>query len=134
MQAALAGYPGLQARTAEERAALSAASARQGLRTLGEISTLLLVAAALAVASALSATIWQRRARLAALKIQGYDAGQLWRAVLLESVVTIGVGVCRRRRARHLRPRARQPLPGADAPASRRPSPSARGRCCSRWR
>jgi putative ABC transport system permease protein len=92
VRAALAGYPGLRAHTAGERAALSVASARQGLRTLGEISMLLLIAAALAVASALSATIWQRRLRLAALKIQGYDAGQLWRAVLIESTVTVAVG------------------------------------------
>jgi putative ABC transport system permease protein len=92
VQSALAGHPGLRARTAGERAAQSEASARQGLRTLGEISTLLLLAAGLAVASALSATIWQRRPRLAALKIQGYDAGQLWRAVLLESAITIAIG------------------------------------------
>ena len=51
-----------------------------------------MIAAALAVASALSATVWQRRTRLAALKMQGYDTGQLWRAVVLESAVTIGVG------------------------------------------
>ncbi len=89
---ALGPGSGLQAHTAGERAALSAASARQGLRTLAEISTLLLLATALSVASALSAAIWQRRPRLAALKIQGYDAGQLWRAVLMESAVTIGVG------------------------------------------
>jgi putative ABC transport system permease protein len=92
VQAALAAYPGLTVHTAAERVALSETSARQGLRTLGEISTLLLLAAALAVASALSAAIWQRRARLAALKIQGYDAAQLWRAVLLESAITIAIG------------------------------------------
>jgi putative ABC transport system permease protein len=90
--AALASYPGLQVRTAAERGVLSNASAREALRTLGEISTLLLVAAALAVASALSATVWRRRVRLAALKMQGYDSVQLWRAVVLESAVTIGVG------------------------------------------
>jgi len=91
--AALASsYPGLQVRTASERESLSKASAREGLRTLGEISTLLLIAAALAVASALGATVWQRRVRLAALKMQGYDTWQLWRAVVLESAVTIGVG------------------------------------------
>jgi putative ABC transport system permease protein len=92
VRAALAGYPGLTVHTAAERVALSETSARQGLRTLEEISTLLLLAAALAVASALSAAIWQRRARLAALKIQGYDAAQLWRAVLLESAITIAIG------------------------------------------
>ncbi len=63
VQAALASHPGLTVHTAAERAALSETSARQGLRTLEEISTLLLLAAALAVASALSAAIWQRRAR-----------------------------------------------------------------------
>lgn len=92
VQAALVGLPGLTVHTAAERVALSETSARQGLRTLEEISTLLLLAAALAVASALSAAIWQRRARLAALKIQGYDAAQLWRAVLLESAITIAIG------------------------------------------
>jgi putative ABC transport system permease protein len=90
--AALVSYPGLQVRTTGEREALSNASAREGLRTLGEISTLLLIAAALAVASALSAIVWQRRLRLAAFKMRGYDTWQLWRAVVLESAVTVGVG------------------------------------------
>ena len=91
--AALASsYPGLQVRTRSEREALSNASAREGLRTLGEISTLLLIAAALAVASALIATVWQRRLRLAGLKLAGYDSWQLWRGVLLEGAITIGVG------------------------------------------
>jgi putative ABC transport system permease protein len=90
--ALVSSYPGLQVRTASEREAQSNASAREGLRTLGEISTLLLIAAALAVASALIATVWQRRLRLAGLKMQGYDSWQLWRAVLLESAITIGVG------------------------------------------
>ncbi len=92
VQAALAGYPGLEVRTAGERIALSESSAHQGLRTLAEISTLLLIAAALAVAAALSAAIWQRRARLATLKVQGYGRAQLWRAMLLESAITIAVG------------------------------------------
>ncbi len=92
LAAALASYPGLRVRTSGEREALSNASAHEGLRTLGEISTLLLIAAALAVASALSAIVWQRRLRLAAHKMRGYDSWQLWRAVVLESAVTVGVG------------------------------------------
>jgi putative ABC transport system permease protein len=92
VRAALRGHPGLQVRTSAEREVESKANAAEGLRTLSEISTLLLVAAALAVASALSATVWQRRARLAALKIQGYDHRQLWRALLLESTVMLGIG------------------------------------------
>jgi putative ABC transport system permease protein len=90
--AALGDRPGLSVRTSSERERQSEASARQGLETLAEISTLLLIAAGLAVASALSAAVWQRRARLASLKIQGYDSRQLWRALLLESAITVAIG------------------------------------------
>jgi putative ABC transport system permease protein len=90
--AALAGRPGLRVQTFAERQAQYEADSRQGLQALSEIATLILIAAALAVASALSAAIWQRRARLASLKIQGYDTAQLWRALLLESAVVLGVG------------------------------------------
>ncbi len=89
---ALAGRPGLGVQSFHERRAQYAADSRQGLDALSEIATLLLVAAALAVASALSAAIWQRRARIASLKIQGYDSGQLWRALLLEGAIVLGVG------------------------------------------
>jgi putative ABC transport system permease protein len=89
---AIGPRPGLGIQTFRERQAQYALDSRQGLYALSEISALLLIAAALAVASALSAAIWQRRARLASLKIQGYDTGQLWRAVLLESAIVLGVG------------------------------------------
>ena len=92
VRAALAHRPGLTVRTRQERDQQSEQSARQGLQTLSEISTLLLIAAGLAIAAALSAAVWQRRARLASLKIQGYATGQLWRALLLESTITVGVG------------------------------------------
>jgi putative ABC transport system permease protein len=90
--AALGPRPGLGVQTLGERERQYAADSRQGLQALSEIATLLLIAAALAVASALSAAIWQRRARLASLKIQGYGSAQLWRALLLESTVVLGVG------------------------------------------
>lgn len=92
VQAALGSRAGLSVRSATERANEAEASARQGLHTLSQISTLLLIAAALAVAAALSATVWQRRARLASLKIQGYNPGQLWRGLLLESGAMLGAG------------------------------------------
>jgi putative ABC transport system permease protein len=82
----------LRVQSAGERIAEVESTVAQGLRSLSEIATLLLIAAALAVASALSATIWQRRARLASLKIQGYDTAQLWRALLLESAIVLGIG------------------------------------------
>jgi putative ABC transport system permease protein len=89
---AIAGHPGLGIQTFRERQAQYAEDSRQGLYALSEIEALLLIAAALAVASALSAAVWQRRARLASLKIQGYDTAQLWRALLLESAIVLGVG------------------------------------------
>jgi putative ABC transport system permease protein len=89
---ALGARRGLGIQTFNERRTQYAADSRQGLQALSEIATLLLIAAALAVASALSAAIWQRRARLASLKIQGYDTAQLWRAMLLESAIVLGVG------------------------------------------
>jgi len=89
---ALGPRPGLGVQTFAERQSQYEADSRQGLEALSQIATLLLIAAALAVASALSAAIWQRRARLASLKIQGYSTAQLWRALLLESAVVLGVG------------------------------------------
>lgn len=92
VQRALAGRPGLRVETLAQREALFQASAREGLRSLGQISTLLLISAALAVAAVLSASIWQRRARLASLAAQGFDHLQLWRAVVLESGVAVAIG------------------------------------------
>lgn len=89
---ALAGRPGLRVETRAQREASFQASAREGLRSLGQISTLLLIGAALAVAAVLSASIWQRRARLASLATQGFDQAQLWRAVVLESGVAVAIG------------------------------------------
>jgi putative ABC transport system permease protein len=90
--AALGAGSGLLVRTAAERTAETEASARQGLRSLGQIAMLLLVAGALAIAASLSAVIWQRRARLAAMKTQGFDHLQLWRSLILESAIVLSIG------------------------------------------
>jgi putative ABC transport system permease protein len=92
VRAALASQPGLSVQTRAQREAQFDGTVRQAVRTLGEISTVLLVAAALAVALALSAAIWQRRRRLAALKTQGFTSRQLWRSLLLEGTLVLGVG------------------------------------------
>jgi putative ABC transport system permease protein len=92
VSAALSAYPGLQVQTFSERAAQTDSSARQGLRSLGEISTLLLIAGALAIAASLSAVIWQRRGRLVSMKDKGFDRWQLWRSLILESVIVLAIG------------------------------------------
>lgn len=88
----LSRHPGLSVQTRSERQAQWASDSRQALAGLAEIALLLLLAAALAVAAALSTAIWQRRPALASLKLQGFDHRQLWRALLIESTVMLGLG------------------------------------------
>jgi putative ABC transport system permease protein len=64
----------------------------QGLARLSQISTLMLVAAVLALAAAMSASVWQRRRRLAAYKVQGFKERQLRRILLLETVIILMLG------------------------------------------
>lgn len=92
VQAALGPKSALRVQTSREREAQTDNSARQGLKSLGYISILILITGALAVAASLSAVIWQRRARLAAMKTWGYDHIQLWRSLLLESIILLVVG------------------------------------------
>lgn len=90
--AALGAGSGLQALTAPERIAGIEHEARQGLKSLSEISTLLLVTAALALAAALWTAIYQRRTQLAAARADGFGRRQLWRGLLLECAVILGIG------------------------------------------
>jgi putative ABC transport system permease protein len=68
------------------------AGQRQGLSRLSQIAVLVLVAAALAMAAAMGAMIWQRRPRLAGMKVDGFTHGELWRALLWESALLLGTG------------------------------------------
>jgi putative ABC transport system permease protein len=63
-----------------------------GLTRLTQISTLLVVAAALALAAAMSAAVWQRRQRLATYKVQGFREAQLRRIVLFEALLVLALG------------------------------------------
>ncbi len=92
VRAALGSQHGLRVQTSDERIAEVEAAVREGLRSLGEISLLLLIAAALAVAAALGTAIWQRRRYLARLKAEGYDSLQLWRAIVFECAVLLAIG------------------------------------------
>ncbi len=64
----------------------------EGLARLSQISTLMLVAAVLALASAMSAAVWQRRQRLAAYKVQGFRERQLRSILLLEALLVLAIG------------------------------------------
>jgi putative ABC transport system permease protein len=68
------------------------AGSRQGLARLTQIATLILIGAVLAMAAAMGTMVWQRRPRLAKLKLEGFPRAELWRTILLESVLLLGVG------------------------------------------
>lgn len=88
----LKAQPELRVQTSQERITEVKGIVHQGLSTMSVVGNLLLVTAALALATALSTAIYQRRSRLASLKEQGFDTLQLWRSVLLESAVVLGAG------------------------------------------
>jgi putative ABC transport system permease protein len=91
---ALRGGPqsALAVQTARQRAgALDTLDAR-ALARLTQIATLIPIFAILAMAAAIGAMVWQRRARLAKLKLEGLARGQLWRTILLESLLLLGAG------------------------------------------
>jgi putative ABC transport system permease protein len=83
---------GLAVQSAGAHAAEQNALSRQGLQRLSEIATLILVVAVLAMAAAIGNMVWQRRPRLAKLKLEGFPRGELWRTILTESVLLLIVG------------------------------------------
>jgi putative ABC transport system permease protein len=92
IQRALGAGSALTVQTASQRDALQRAASRQGLSRLTQIATLVLIATVLAISIAMGAMIWQRRPRLARMKVQGYGHRVLWRALLFESGLLLGAG------------------------------------------
>jgi len=78
--------------TAGERESQWKTVSRQGLARLTQITTLVLIAAILAIAGVMASMIWQRRDRIAYIKRQGFTRGLLWRALFFESAVLLGAG------------------------------------------
>jgi putative ABC transport system permease protein len=89
-----ARYPGsaLAVETAGQHEARQQALSRTALERLTQIATLIPIVAVLAMAAAMGAMIWQRRPRLAKLKLEGIARAELWRTILLESLLLLGVG------------------------------------------
>ena len=83
---------GMRVETAAQREDLHYSQAAQGLSRLTQIRTLVLIAAVLAMAAAMGAMVWQRRMRLADMKVDGFSRLVLWRALLWESAILLGVG------------------------------------------
>jgi len=91
-QRALEPTSGLSVQTAHQRDQLQQAASRQGLSRLTQIATLVLIATVLAMATAMGSMIWQRRSRIARMKVQGYTRRVLWYWLLCESALLLGAG------------------------------------------
>lgn len=65
---------------------------REGLSRLGEIATVLIASAILAMAAALGSSIWQRRASLAGLRLAGVRPPRLRRVLLTEATLMLCAG------------------------------------------
>jgi putative ABC transport system permease protein len=89
---ALGPTSGLEVSTAGTREASIDALAGEGLGQLREISTLLLIAAILALAAAVTSALWQRRASLADLRLSGVRPPRLRRILLVEAALMLGAG------------------------------------------
>ncbi|HWX43876.1 MAG TPA: FtsX-like permease family protein, partial [Solirubrobacteraceae bacterium] len=92
VQRALGAGSGLAVQTRHQRELVQRATSRQALSRLTQIATLVLMAAILAMATAMGAMIWQRRPLLADMKVDGFRRGVLWRSLLAESALLLGVG------------------------------------------
>jgi putative ABC transport system permease protein len=82
----------LAVQTSEQHADQQRALSREALASLTQIATLIPIVAVLAMAAAMGAMVWQRRPRLAKLKLEGLPRADLWRTILLESLMLLGVG------------------------------------------
>jgi putative ABC transport system permease protein len=92
IERALGPNSGFAVQTAQRHAARQRALSREALASLTQIATLIPIAAVLAMAAAMGALVWQRRPRLAKLKLEGFPRAELWRTILLESLLLLSVG------------------------------------------
>lgn len=89
---ALGPSSGLAVETARQREGRQRDASRRGLERLGQIALMVLIAGVLAISVAMSAMISQRRPQLARMKLEGYPRRGLWRSLILESALLLGVG------------------------------------------
>lgn len=89
---AAGGQTALAVRTAAQRSANQEKLDQGALARLTQIATLIPIFAVLAMAAAIGAMVWQRRPRLAKLKLEGIARMRLWRTILLENLLLLGAG------------------------------------------
>jgi putative ABC transport system permease protein len=89
---ALGPGSGAEVATATTRERKIDALTGEGLSQLGLVSTLLVLAAIIALAAALASSIHQRRSALAGLRLAGALPARLRRILLVEGTLTLGAG------------------------------------------
>ncbi|HEX5308038.1 MAG TPA: ABC transporter permease [Solirubrobacteraceae bacterium] len=92
IERALGPDSGLTVTSAAEREVSIDALTNEGLDQLRQISLLLLAAAILAMAAALTSAIWSRRYSLAGLRLAGAKPSRLREILLCESALMLGAG------------------------------------------
>ena len=89
---ALGANSGFAVQSAAAHAQEQMALGREALERLTQIATLIPLVAVFAMAAAMGAMVWQRRPRLAKLKLEGLQRLELWGTILLESLLLLGAG------------------------------------------
>ncbi len=84
--------PALRVETFIQRERRHESLASQGLARLTQIRRLIVIAALLAITGALGARLWQRRDRIANMRVLGYRRRVLWRALCCESATLLAAG------------------------------------------
>jgi putative ABC transport system permease protein len=90
--AVLGPRAGLEVISSTTWAARFYSDVNEGLEQLAQITTMLTIAAILAMAAALSAMIWQRRQSLSGLRVSGVRPGRLRRILFAEAGLLLGTG------------------------------------------
>ncbi len=90
--AALGPSSGLEVSLASARATRIDALASEGLGQLREISTMLLLAAIVAMVATLASSVWQRRTGLAGLRLFGATSASLQGILLIEATLMLSAG------------------------------------------
>jgi putative ABC transport system permease protein len=89
---ALGPRSALHVETAAQRRDTQTAASRSGLARLRQIAGLTLLAAVLAMGAAMTGLLWQHRAVIASLKLNGLRTSLMWRSLVVETAVLFCTG------------------------------------------
>jgi putative ABC transport system permease protein len=92
VQTALGARSPLRVETAAQRDHRERVASRGGLARLRQISSLMLIAAVIAMGAAMAGLLWQQRSGVARQKLDGHPTTTMWGSLAIESGVLFGTG------------------------------------------